>query len=125
MLGAGSTIGMVSSLVGIGGGSLSVPFMMWCNIAVHEAIGTSAAIGLPIALAGTAGYILNGFYAPDLPQYSLGYVYLPALFGIMAASVLTAPVGVRLAHSLPVDKLKRLFALLLLVVGTRMLIGML
>jgi uncharacterized protein len=125
MLGAGSTIGMVSSLVGIGGGSLSVPFMMWCNIAVHEAIGTSAAIGLPIALAGTAGYILNGFYAPDLPQYSLGYVYLPALFGIMAASVLTAPIGVRLAHSLPVDKLKRLFAVLLLVVGTRMLIGML
>ena len=120
----GNAIGFVSSLVGIGGGSLSVPFMVWCNIAVHHAIGTSAAIGLPIAVAGTAGYIFNGWGNPDLPDYSIGYVYLPALFGIAAISVLTAPLGARLAHSLPVDKLKRIFGVLLIVVATRMLVGL-
>ena len=89
-----------------------------------SAIGTSAAIGFPIAIAGAVGYIVNGLNAPGLPAYSLGYVYLPALAGIVAASVLTAPLGVRLAHSLPVDKLKRVFALLLFVMGTKMLIGL-
>jgi uncharacterized protein len=125
MFGVGNVIGSVSSFVGIGGGTLSVPFMLWCNIRVHNAIGTSAAIGLPIAIAGTAGYIYGGWNVPDLPQYSLGFVYLPALFGIAAASVLTAPFGVRLAHSLPVDKLKRVFAILLLVVATKMLVSVL
>lgn len=117
----GNIIGFLSSLVGIGGGALSVPFMLWCNVVVHHAIGTSAAIGLPIAIAGTIGFIFNGWGVADLPQYSLGYVYLPALFGIAATSVLTAPLGVKLAHSLPVDKLKRIFAILLIIVGTRML----
>ena len=121
MFGVGNVIGLVSSLVGIGGGSLSVPFMVWCNIPLHQAIGTSAAIGFPIAVAGTAGYIYNGLSAVSLPAYSLGYVYLPALGGLITASVLTAPLGVRLAHSLPVDQLKRIFAFLLLVVATRML----
>lgn len=124
MFGVGNVIGGVSSLVGIGGGTLSVPFMVWCNIPLHEAIGTSAAIGFPIAVAGTIGYVVNGVSAVDLPGFSFGYVYLPALAGIICASVLTAPLGVRLAHSLPVDKLKRLFAGLLLVVATRMLIGL-
>jgi uncharacterized protein len=123
MFGVGNGIGVVSSLVGIGGGSLSVPFMLWCNIPVHHAIGTSAAIGLPIAIAGTAGYIVNGWNVATLPQYSIGYVYLPALVGIAAVSVLTAPLGVKLAHSLPVDRLKRIFALLLFVVATKMLLG--
>jgi uncharacterized membrane protein YfcA len=122
MFGVGNVIGAVSSLVGIGGGTLSVPFMVWCNIPLHQAIGTSAAIGFPIAVAGTLGYVYNGL-AADLPHGSLGYVYLPALLGIIVASVLTAPLGVRLAHSLPVDKLKRVFAVLLLVVATRMLIS--
>lgn len=125
MFGVGSTIGVVSSLVGIGGGTLSVPFMMWCNLAVHEAIGTSAAIGFPIAIAGTVGYLFNGMNASGLPEYSLGYVYLPALAGIVCASVLTAPLGVRLAHTLPVTKLKRVFAVLLVAVGTKMLVGLL
>jgi len=125
MFAVGNGIGVVSSLVGIGGGSLSVPFMLWCNIRVHKAIGTSAAIGLPIAVAGTVGYIINGWNVATLPQYSVGYVYLPALVGIAAVSVLTAPLGVRLAHSLPVDRLKRIFALLLLGVGTKMLVGIL
>jgi len=124
MFGVGNIIGGVSSLVGIGGGTLSVPFMMWCNIPVHEAIGTSAAIGFPIAIAGTIGYIYNGTHAVGLPAYSLGYVYLPALAGIVLASIFTAPLGVRLAHSLPVPKLKRIFAILLLVVATRMLISL-
>ncbi|PHR27575.1 MAG: hypothetical protein COA36_09085 [Desulfotalea sp.] len=123
MFGTGNVIGMVSSLVGIGGGTLSVPFMLWCNINTHHAIGTSAAIGLPIAIAGTIGYIFNGWNVPNLPPYSLGFVYLPALFGIAAISVLTAPLGVKLAHSLPVDRLKRIFSLLLYVVATKMLIS--
>lgn len=121
----GSVIGVVSSLVGIGGGTMSVPSMVWCNIGVHQAVGTSAAIGFPIAVAGTLGYILNGLHVSGLPPYSFGYLYLPALVGIVSASVLTAPLGVWMAHSLPVDKLKRLFAVLLLVVGTRMLVGIL
>ena len=124
MFGVGNGIGAVSALVGIGGGSMSVPFMVWCNVKVHEAIGTSAAIGFPIAVAGTVGYIVNGLGAADLPAYSLGYVYLPALAGIVTASVFTAPLGVRLAHSLPVARLKRIFALLLFVMGAKMLIGL-
>ncbi len=123
MFGVGNVIGVVSSLVGIGGGTLSVPFMIWCNMTVHHAIGTSAAIGFPIAIAGTIGYIYNGLPIQGLPDYALGYVYLPALVGIVVTSVLTAPLGVRLAHSLPVDRLKRVFAVLLVVVGTRMLIS--
>lgn len=124
MFGAGNVIGAVSSLVGIGGGALSVPFMTWCNMTLHHAIGTSAAIGFPIAIAGTIGYIYNGVGHEGFPAYSFGFVYLPALFGIVLASVLTAPLGVRLAHSLPVSKLKRVFAILLLVVGTKMLWGL-
>ncbi len=122
MFAVGNIIGVISSFVGIGGGTLSVPFMLWCNIRVHNAIGTSAAIGLPIAAAGTVGYVVGGWKIAMLPAYSLGYVYLPALAGIAAASVLTAPLGVKLAHSLPVDKLKRIFALLLFVVATKMLL---
>jgi uncharacterized protein len=125
MFGVGNGIGIVSSLVGIGGGALSVPFMIWCNMAVHHAIGTSAAIGFPIAIAGTVGYVVNGLNIEGLPSFSVGYVYLPALLGIVLTSVLTAPLGVRLAHSLPVDRLKRVFAVLLLVMGTRMLVGIL
>ncbi|NDV23740.1 sulfite exporter TauE/SafE family protein [Desulfovibrio sp. JC022] len=122
MFTAGSVIGIFSSLVGIGGGTLSVPFLTMCNIVIHTAIGTAAAIGLPIALAGTAGYIWTGLGVEGLPPYCFGYVYLPALIGIVSASMLTAPIGVRLAHSLPVDKLKKIFAVLLIIVATRMLI---
>jgi uncharacterized membrane protein YfcA len=124
MFGVGNLIGGFSSLVGIGGGTLSVPFMTWCNISVHEAIGTSAAIGFPIAIAGTIGYIYNGWHAVNLPAYALGYVYLPAMTGLVVTSVLTAPIGVRLAHSLPVDRLRRIFAVLLLIVGSRMLVSL-
>lgn len=123
MVGAGGVIGFISSLVGIGGGTLSVPFLSMCNIEMHVAIGTAAAIGLPIALAGTAGNIWGGWNTAGLPDFSLGFVYLPALAGIVCASMLTAPLGAKLAHSMPVAKLKKIFAVLLLVVATRMLIS--
>jgi len=125
LFGMGNLIGGVSSLVGIGGGSLSVPFLVWCNFSIHNAVGTSAAIGFPIAVAGALGYTLNGLAVADLPPGSLGFVYLPALIGIALASVCTAPFGARLAHSLPITRLKKAFALLLLVMGTKMLAGLL
>ncbi len=121
---AGIGIGLVSSLVGIGGGTLSVPFLVYCNTTIKKAIGTSAAIGLPIALSGAVGYVANGLRAEALPEYSLGYVYLPALFGIVLASSLTAPYGARLAHWLPAMALKRAFAILLYLIGLNMLWGM-
>ncbi|MFA7239770.1 MAG: sulfite exporter TauE/SafE family protein [Sulfuricellaceae bacterium] len=120
---AGGVIGGVSSLVGIGGGTLTVPFMTWCNLKLHHAIGTSAAIGFPIAAAGALGFVLNGTLAQGLPQYSWGYVHLPALAGLVLGSVTTAPFGAKLAHRLPVALLKKIFAALLLVLGTRMLVS--
>jgi uncharacterized membrane protein YfcA len=117
---AGGVIGAVSSWVGIGGGTLSVPFMLWHNVTLHRAIATSAAIGFPIAIAGAAGYVLGGWGVQGLPEGSLGFVYLPALAGIVAGSVLTAPLGARTAHRLPVRPLKRIFALLLVTLALRM-----
>lgn len=116
----GGGIGGISALVAIGGGSLSVPFMTWCNVPMHHAIGTSAAIGLPIALAGAVGYLVNGWGAGGLPPYSIGFVYVPALV-LMAVSVLTAPLGARLAHRLPVATLKKIFAGVLLLLCAKML----
>jgi len=123
MFGIGGFIGAISSLVGIGGGSMSVPFLIWCNVAIHRAIGTSAAIGFPIAMAGAAGYLLNGL-SSTLPRYSVGFIYLPALFGVAVASIVTAPLGAKLAHTLPVDILKKVFALLLIVMGSKMLLSL-
>lgn len=117
----GTAIGAVSSLVGIGGGSMSVPFLVWCNLSMHNAIGTSAAIGFPIALFGAVGFMVNGMTAPGLPGGSLGFIYLPAMIGISVTSFFVAPLGARLAHRLPVAHLKKIFACLLLVIGTRML----
>jgi uncharacterized membrane protein YfcA len=94
--------------------------MLWHNVPLHRAIATSAAIGFPIALAGAAGYVLGGWHAGDLPVGSLGFVYLPALAGIVLGSVLTAPLGARTAHRLPVRPLKRVFALLLFTLALRM-----
>jgi uncharacterized membrane protein YfcA len=119
----GTVIGIISSLVGIGGGSMSVPFLIWCNVPALGAIGTSAAIGFPIALAGAAGYLLNGMGAAGLPGQSIGYIYLPALIGIATASYLTAPLGAKLAHNLPVSRLKKGFALLLIATAVKMLSG--
>lgn len=116
----GGVIGMVSSFVGIGGGSLSVPFMTYCNVDIHKAVGTSAAIGFPIAVAGALGYIVGGWNLPDLPSGCLGFVNLWALFGIAAASFITAPLGVKLSHSLPTKKLKISFAIFLILIALKM-----
>ena len=121
MFGVGNVIGGISSLVGIGGGSLSVPFLVWCNVPIHTAVGTSAAIGFPIAVAGALGYMLNGLAVEGLPGGTFGFLHLHALTGIALASVFTAPLGARLAHSLPVAQLKRIFAVFLIIMGTRML----
>ena len=122
--GVGGVIGLVSSFVGIGGGTLSVPFMTFCNVPLHHAVGTSAAIGFPIAVAGTLGYIVGGWGRPDLPTMSLGFVNLWALLGIASASFLTAPLGVRLSHSLPSGKLKKGFACFLILVALKMVWGL-
>ena len=121
---AGSLIGAVSSWVGIGGGTLSVPFQAWCNVSLHRAIATSAAIGFPIAAAGAVGYLIGGWQNPALPPDSLGFLSLPALGGIALGSVLTAPWGAKTAHALPVAKLKRIFALLLLILAVRMTLAL-
>jgi len=119
--GVGNGIGIFSALVGIGGGTLTVPLLSWCNQTMHTAIATAAAVGLPIALAGTAGFVVNGWSVAGIPGPHVGYIYIPAFLGIIATSMLTAPLGAKLAHSLPVGKLKRIFAILLYVVGSRML----
>lgn len=125
LFGTGTFIGCISSLVGIGGGSMSVPFLIWCNLHARNAIGTSAAIGFPIAFSGALGFLANGWSAPGLPPYCIGYIYLPALAGIAITSYLTAPFGAKLAHNLPVSKLKKGFAILLIATGIKMLYGLL
>jgi uncharacterized membrane protein YfcA len=121
LLGVGSVIGLISALVAIGGGSLSVPFMTWCNVRMQHAIGTSAAIGLPISLAGAIGYLINGWGVAGLPSHSFGYLYLPAMVSISAVSSFTAPVGAKLAHRVPVPTLKKIFAGVLVLLSAKML----
>ncbi|EDY85503.1 membrane protein [gamma proteobacterium HTCC5015] len=118
---AGSIIGAISAMLGIGGGSLTVPFLHWCNVNMREAVATSSACGLPIAVAGAITLALTGLDLEALPQYSLGYIYLPAFLGIATTAILMAPVGAKLAHRLPIPVLKKCLALFLLVAGTRML----
>jgi uncharacterized membrane protein YfcA len=120
-VGAGTVIGFLSGLGGAGGGFVSVPFMTGCNVAIHNAVATSAALGFPIALANAAGYIVSGQGVTGLPPASLGYIYLPALAVIACASVLMAPLGVKAAHALPVKSLKKVFASILYVLAAYML----
>ncbi|MFP5348451.1 MAG: sulfite exporter TauE/SafE family protein [Gammaproteobacteria bacterium] len=123
LVSASGVIGALSTLVGIGGGSLTVPYLTWCSVPVKQAIATAAAIGFPIAVAGTVGYVVGGLNETGLPPYSVGYVVLPAFIGIVIASVLAAPLGAWLAHRLSETTLRRLFALFLAVLGMRMLFG--
>lgn len=120
-LAAGGTIGFISGLVGAGGCFISVPFMTWCNVAIHNAVATSAALGFPIAVANVLGYVLAGQSAQGLPAGAFGYIWLPALVVIAACSVFTAPLGAKAAHSLPVKKLKRVFASILYLLAAYML----
>jgi uncharacterized membrane protein YfcA len=119
---AGGIIGVISSLTATGGAALVVPYLVRRGLTVHHAIGTAAAVGWPLALAGTTGYIVSGIGRPELPEWSVGFVYLPALAWIVIASMLTAPVGASVAHRTPGKTLKRVFAILLYVLATNMLI---
>ena len=123
LMGAGGFIGAVSSLIGIGGGSLTVPFLAVCRVAMVRAVATSSACGLPLAVAGTVGYAVTGLDAPDTLPDSAGYVLLPAAACIVAASMSCAPLGARLAHRLPAAGLKRCFGALLFVVSLRLMLG--
>jgi len=116
-------IGGISALVSIGGGSLTVPYLVTHNIDVKKAIGTSAAIGLPISLAGTLGYLINGWSNEIIINYSIGFVYFPAVFLISITSFFTAPYGVKASHYLPVKVLKKLFAFLLILLSLKMLLS--
>ncbi|HEU4645937.1 MAG TPA: sulfite exporter TauE/SafE family protein [Burkholderiales bacterium] len=118
---AGAGIGAVSSVLAAGGAFMTIPFLAWCNVPLKRAIGTAAAVGFPIALAGSVGYIVQGMRAPGLPEGTLGYVYVPALALIVAASMPMAPLGARLAHRLPVRRLRVVFSLMLLALALRML----
>jgi uncharacterized membrane protein YfcA len=121
LFGVGTLIGLMSSLVGAGGAFISVPFMLWCNVPIHAALATSSALGFPIAIASAIGYIYGAHDLPGLPSYSLGYIYLPALICISITSVLFAPLGVKLAHSMNTMQLRKTFAFLLLVIASFMI----
>ncbi len=121
----GTLTGGISSMVSIGGGTIVVPFLLWCNVPLRHAIGTASAIGFPIAVGGTLGYIAVGSHIETLPEPHLGYVYLPALLWVALASVLTAPLGAKAAHRMKVELLRKLFAILLLVLATKLLLKVL
>ena len=119
---AGGVIGSLSAMVGIGGGTLTVPFLCWNSVQLRQAIATSAACGLPIAISATLAYIFTGWQQTQLPAYTLGYVHLPAFLGIIASSVLFAPLGAKLTHRLPVKTVKKIFALFLLALAIKLLL---
>ena len=120
----GFVISFVSSLAALGGAFLTIPFALYCNVPMLQAIGTSAIVGFPIALAGSIGFIVAGWGKSGLPPHSIGYVYLPAVLGMTLASVLTAPLGAATAHRLPTKRLKQVFALLLYGLATKMLVSL-
>jgi len=118
----GNGIGAISALVSIGGGSLTISYLTWYNIELKKAIGTSAAIALPLSIAGTLGYIINGWSNTSIENYTFGFVYLPAVLCISIVSYFTAPYGANYANKLSTDKLKKIFALLLSILSIKMLI---
>lgn len=120
--GWGVGMGTIASLLGIGGGAMTVPLLTWSNVPLREAVGTAAACGLPIAAAGAAAFAVAGWGTPGLPAWTTGYVYWPAFVALAPTTVLCAPLGARLAHAVPVRLLRRGFAVFLGIVGVRMLI---
>ena len=121
LVGVGALIGGISGLVGVGGAMISLPFMTFWGVPFRSAVGTSSAISLVVAIAGTIGYVGAGITVPSLPAWTLGYVYLPALLGISVTSVFVAPWGARLAHRLPVEVLKKAFAVFLLALAVKLI----
>lgn len=122
---AGMVIGCISSLVSIGGGVLSVPYLVWHKQPLRNAIATSSALGFPIALGGSIGYVANGMIGGvDLPHNTLGYVYLPALMWLVIGTMITAPLGAKTTHRAPVNTLKKVFAAFLLLLATKMLVNL-
>lgn len=122
MTAVGTFTGWISSLVSIGGGTVIVPFLVWCNVPLRNAIGTSAAIGFPVAVGGTLGYIFTGMNIPALPDHTLGFVYLPALLWVALASITTAPLGAKATHHMKIGLLRKLFAVLLIALATKLLL---
>lgn len=122
LLSMGVVIGWASAIFGIGGGTLTVPFLRWRSIEMKKAVGTSAACGLPIAIVGALTNALQGLHVQDLPPYSLGYVYLPALFGIIATSAIFAKLGAKVATNMSPKTLHYTFVVLLALVGSFMII---
>ncbi|MDJ0738370.1 MAG: sulfite exporter TauE/SafE family protein [Gammaproteobacteria bacterium] len=122
---ASTTVGVVSALMGIGGGAMHVPFLSYCGVPVKRAIATAAAVGLPLAVSATLGYVIGGLDETGIPPGSIGYVNLPVFGGVVAASLLFAPLGAMLAHKLPDLLLRRLFAAFLFVLASRMAYGLL
>jgi uncharacterized protein len=120
MLGVGGVIGLLAGMMGTGGAFIAVPFLTWCNVASQSAVATSAAIGLPIAIAGALGYIYHGWGVDTGIAHTLGFVYWPAVLVISTASVIAAPVGAKLAYKLSGPQLKKAFACLLIVLGCSM-----
>lgn len=122
LMGVGAGIGAVSAMVSIGGGTMTVPYLTWRNVDVKHAIGTSAAVGIPISVAGAIGYLAQSSIGV---AHTTGFVYWPAMICVASASFLLAPLGARVAHALPVPKLKKLFAVLLIALSLKMLLSIL
>jgi uncharacterized membrane protein YfcA len=124
MWAASGAIGLISSLSGAGGGIVTIPLMIMCNVPIRSAIGTSSALLLPIAGAGAVGYIWTGLDENHMPPLSLGYVYVPALVGIVVGTLITVPWGARAAHNMPVSRLKKIFAMIVFVLAVKMLLDL-
>ncbi|MEI6302321.1 MAG: sulfite exporter TauE/SafE family protein [Betaproteobacteria bacterium] len=124
MFAAGFGISAASAFAAIGGAFVTVPFLVWCNVPLLQAIGTAAAVGFPIAVAGSIGFVAAGLMQNGLPEWSVGYIYLPAFAGIAVSSIVCAPLGVALAHRLPTKMLRKIFAVLMFAMATKMLVGL-
>lgn len=120
---AGTGIGTISALVSIGGGSLTVPYLVRRKVNIKKAIGTSAAIGLPISLAGTLGYVINGWSHTASDSFTFGFIYFPGVVLISLISMIFAPIGAKMAHQLPVPIMKKIFSVLLILLSIKMLIS--
>ncbi|GAB3105564.1 sulfite exporter TauE/SafE family protein [Aestuariicella hydrocarbonica] len=118
-----AAIGGFSSLFGVGGGSMTVPYLRFCGVAMARAVATSAALGLPIALSGAVSYVVQGWGEETLPEGALGFVYLPAFLGLVLCSAPASRVGAKLAHRLPAAKLQKAFAIVLLLIAAQLLVS--